>query len=273
MNTLPPADPPPSGSSSGRLGFAVMVGQDGNLPDELLIGLKQAGYAGIEPNCYQPQHLDRIVEQCRNAGIAIHALPTGRWIDVAAAPADYERYTEQAFAVLSEGAAVAASLDVPIIFGLIRGSGAIGEAQVEQFLSSVMLRLLQTTPRLKILLEPIAPDEAAWPHTIEEGTRLLERLNLPQVKLLADSYHVARSGADPDLQPYRSFIGHLHIRDSRKQIPTRSTPEYQAVYASILRLWREASLVLSFEPNIDLDHTLEQAIAGVDWINHTIDQS
>jgi sugar phosphate isomerase/epimerase len=267
MSTLPPMTSVASGQlSRPRLGFVVIAGEDGIIPDELLIGLKEAGYDGIEPNCYQPQHLVRIAEQCRNAGLAIHALPTGRWLDGAAAREDYQRYTEQAFEVLSEGAAIAAALDASLIFGLIRGSGVIADAQVEAFLASVISRLMQAAPRLKVLVEPIAGDEAAWPHTIEQGVGLLERLRLPRVKLLADSYHIARSGEDPDLDRYRSSIGHLHIRDSQKQVPTTSTPAYDAVYAAILRLWRAQHLTLSFEPNIDLGHTLEQAILGARWV-------
>ncbi|HEX6289533.1 MAG TPA: TIM barrel protein [Herpetosiphonaceae bacterium] len=250
-----------------------MVGADGTLPEAVLIALREAGYTGIEPNCYQPHHLKSIVEGCRSAGLAIHALPTGRWLDVAEALEDYDRYTERAFEVLSEGAAIAASLDVPLIFGLVRGPGAIPRARAEAFLTSVIFRLIQATPHVSMLVEPIAADEAAWPHTLDDGARLLERLKLPQVKLLADSYHIVRSGQDPRIERYRSAIGHLHIRDHAKQIPTRSTPEYAAVYASILRLWREEGLILSFEPHIDLSHTGAHAIAGAQWIEQAIAQA
>ncbi|HEY0735971.1 MAG TPA: TIM barrel protein [Herpetosiphonaceae bacterium] len=251
----------------GRLGFAVMVGQDGDLPEEVLIGLKAAGYSGIEPNCYQPQHLTTIIERCHRVGLAIHALPTGRWLNVAQADADYARYTRQAFEVLREGAALAAALDAPLIFGLIRGSSAISAAQAEEFLSTVIPELVAATPQLTILVEPIAADEAAWPHTIEQGALLLARLKLPNVRLLADSYHIARSGRDLNIEQHRDVIGHLHIRDQAKQIPTGSTPEYTAVYAAILRLWQEENLVLSFEPNIELHETLENAAAGVAWLD------
>ncbi|HEY0603786.1 MAG TPA: TIM barrel protein [Herpetosiphonaceae bacterium] len=253
----------------GRLGFAVMVGPDGDLPAEILIGLKAAGYTGIEPNCYQPQHLKTIIERCQRAGLAIHALPTGRWLNVAQAHADYARYTQQAFEVLSEGAVQAAALDAPLIFGLIRGSSAISAAQAEAFLATVIPDLVAATPELKILVEPIAADEAAWPHTIEQGARLLARLKLPNVRLLADSYHIARASRDLNVEQHRDVIGHLHIRDHAKQIPAGSTPEYAAVYAAILHLWREENLVLSFEPNIELRDTLENASAGVAWLDRT----
>lgn len=267
MNTSPGAATTRNQSDApARLGFAVMVGEDGQIPEALLIGLKEAGYDGIEPNCYQPQHLARIVDLCRNVGAAIHALPTGRWMNLAEASENYDRYTKKALEVLSEGAGIAASLDVPLIIGLIRGPASIADVAVEEFLSSVISGLTQTTPQLKVLVEPIAPDEASWPHTVEEGAHLLERLNLSKVKLLADSYHIARSGEDPRIERYRNWIGHLHIRDSEKQIPTTSTPEYAAVYASIIRLWREKDIVLSFEPNIELSGTLAHAIAGAHWI-------
>jgi sugar phosphate isomerase/epimerase len=254
----------------GRLGFAVMVGPDGDLPEAVLIGLKAAGYSGIEPNCYQPQHLTRIIDRCRRVGLAIHALPTGRWLHPATTHEDYIRYTQRAIEVLSEGAALAVVLDAPLIFGLIRGGGAIPAAQAEGFLVTVIPRLVQAAPQLKLLVEPIAAGEAAWPHTIEQGARLLERLHLPNVKLLADSYHIVCSGQDLDTEQHRDVIGHLHIRDHARQMPDDSTPEYAAVYASILRLWQEEDLVLSFEPNIELRDTLDNAAAGVQWIDRTV---
>ncbi|MBV9791165.1 MAG: TIM barrel protein [Chloroflexi bacterium] len=258
MTTLPPR---------GRLGFAVMVGPDGDLPEALLHDLKAAGYTGIEPNCYQPRHLPAIIERCRNVDLAIHALPTGRWLKPDQAREDYEAYTQRALDVLRAGATMAAALDAPLIFGLIRGTPAIGAAESEAFLTTVIRSLVQTTLDLKILVEPIADDEAAWPHTLVQGAALLERLNLPNVKLLADSYHVVRSGQDWHGDQHRAMIGHLHIRDHGRQIPGDSRPEYAAVYAAILRVWQEENLVLSFEPNIELRDTLENALAGVAWLD------
>lgn len=258
MTTLP---------SRGRLGFAVMVGPDGDLPESLLRDLKAAGYTGIEPNCYQPRHLPAIIERCRSAGLTIHALPTGRWLNPAQACEDYEAYTQRALDVLREGAAIAAALDAPLIFGLIRGTPVIGAADSETFLVAVIRSLVQLTLDLKILVEPIAPDEAAWPHTLAQGAALLERLKLPNVKLLADSYHVVRSGQDWHGDQHRAMIGHLHIRDHARHIPGDSRPEYAAVYAAILRLWQAENLVLSFEPNIELRDTLESARAGVAWLD------
>lgn len=249
--------------SPTRLGFAVFLEEDGVLSEELLIGLKQAGYDGIEPNCYEVQHLDQVIRLCQKVGISIHGIPTGRWMNVDEASSDYQRYTKKAFDVLSEGAAVAASLDAPLILGLIRGRASVSNVAAEEFLASVVLGLLERTPQLKILVEPIAPGEAAWPHTISEGARLVTTLNQPQVKLLADSYHVAHSGEDVNIEQYRDSIGHLHIRDQQKQIPTRSAPEY----SSILRLWREGNRILSFEPNIELSTTVENAINGARWLD------
>lgn len=263
MSDLPRQEPSP------RLGFAVMFDEDGAVPEALLHSVKEAGYTGIEPNCYDLHHLPAIAAACRRVGLAIHAIPTGRWMDIAAASVDYTRYTAQAFERLSHGAAIAAELDAPLIFGLIRGPHTIAAADARGFLSTVISKLLQQTPQLQILVEPIAPGEAAWPHTIRDGAQFIEELHLPQVKLLADSYHVARSGDDLDITPYRSSIAHLHIRDDQKQIPTKTAPEY----APILWLWREDKLVLSFEPAIDLRGTLASAVAGVRWLNHEAGQA
>lgn len=246
-----------------------MVGTNGIMLEAVLIGLKKAGYDGIEPNCYHVQHLERIVDVRRSVGIAIYAIPTGRWMNMADAREDYARYTKNAFEQLHAGAAIAASLDVPLIVGLIRGPSSVSDADAEEFLSSVILDLVQHLPHLKVLVEPIASNETCWPHTVEQGDQFLKRLNQPHVKLLADSYHIARLGEDPHIERYRDSIGHLHIRDHRKQIPPSTAPEY----ASILRLWRENGFILSFEPDIDVSGTLERAIAGAHWLQHVVGRS
>lgn len=252
-----------------RLGFAVFFEEDGAISEDLLIGLKEAGYDGIEPNCYQVRHLHRVIPLCQKVGLAIHGIPTGRWMNVDEATKDHERYITKAFNVLNEGAAIAASVNAPLILGLIRGRATVAEAQAEAFLSSVVGAVLQQTPQVKILVEPIAPTEAAWPHTIPEGARLIAALNQSNVKLLADSYHIARSGENVNIEQFRDSIGHLHIRDQQRQIPTQSAPEY----ASILRLWREGNRILSFEPSIDFNNTFANAVAGVEWLKHELAQS
>jgi sugar phosphate isomerase/epimerase len=247
---------------STRLGFAVFLEEDGVISEELLIGLKSAGYDGIEPNCFQVRHLEHVIQLCQKVGIGIHGIPTGRWMNVDEASEDYRRYTTKAFDVLHEGAAIAASVDAPLILGLVRGRATVAEADAKAFLTFVVTELLQRIPQLKILVEPIAHGEAAWPHTIPEGHQLITTLNQPSVRLLADSYHIARSGEDVNIEQYRDSISHLHIRDHQKQIPRQTAPEY----ASILHLWREGNRILSFEPNIQLSTTVEHAINGACWL-------
>ncbi len=98
-------------------------------------------------------------------------------MNLAEAHDEYGRYTKKAFEQLSEGAAIAVSLDVPLIFGLIRGPSSAADAEAEAFLASIILDLVQQTPPLKILVESIASDEACWPHTVEQGDQVLKRLN------------------------------------------------------------------------------------------------
>lgn len=254
--------------SGRRLGFASNFGQDGHVSEELLIGIKEAGYHGIEPNCLRIEHLHGIAEICNKLSVPILAIPTGRWMNTDDAPRDYGRYTKRAFDYLNEGAAIAATLDVPLIIGLIRGLGSIRDGEAKTFLRSTISQLTQTTPALKVLLEPVTPDEVCWPRSLHQGAQLLEELDNPNVTLLADSYHLVRSGETAKVESYRHLIGHLHIRDDRKQVRTVLAPEY----IPLLRLWSESNLVLSFEIDTDLRNALSHAMEAAGWITSATGQ-
>lgn len=72
-----------------------------------------------------------------------------------------------------------------------------------------------------VVLEPLNRGETNTINTVEEGAALCCRINLPQVRLLADYYHVACEGEPLSLYgQYADLLSHLHFANPKtRQYP------------------------------------------------------
>ena len=70
------------------------------------------------------------------------------------------------------------------------------------------------------VIEPLNKLETNWCNTVAEGAAVVRRLNLKNVRLLADGYHMSRED-----EPYsvltdnRDILLHCHIASSDRRIP------------------------------------------------------
>jgi len=62
-----------------------------------------------------------------------------------------------------------------------------------------------------LVLEPLNREECNIVNTVAEGAELVRRADHPAVRLLADTYHMARDGDDPDaIRAAGPLIAHVH---------------------------------------------------------------
>ncbi len=203
--------------------------------------IRAAGMTGVEPNCPDPALIARAVELCRAEGLTPTALATGRM--ACHAPGD----NGAAAAVLLTAAAEAERAGVPLVVGLLRGRPGTPVDAVLAFLASAVAAALNVHPRLHILLEPINGRETAWPNTLAEGLEALERLKLPRVTLLADTYHLVQSGEMDRWQAAADRIGHVHLAGPKRQPPDGGDPAADIPLAQALRFARQHGKNVSFE--------------------------
>jgi sugar phosphate isomerase/epimerase len=84
------------------------------------------------------------------------------------------------------------------------------------------------------VIEPLNKAETNWCNSVAEGAAVVRRLNLKNVRLLADGYHMSKEG-----EPYsvlvdnRDILTHCHIASADRKIP--GTTDYEAGFLETLK--------------------------------------
>ena len=70
------------------------------------------------------------------------------------------------------------------------------------------------------VIEPLNKLETNWCNTVAEGAAVVRRLNLKNVRLLADGYHMSKEGEPYSvLEENRDILMHCHIASADRKIP------------------------------------------------------
>ena len=71
---------------------------------------------------------------------------------------------------------------------------------------------------VQIVLESLRYEETNILNTVTESGRLLASLHDPNVRLLADTYHMASNNEAPeDLRPWSSLLSHVHVAEKQER--------------------------------------------------------
>ena len=109
---------------------------------------------------------------------------------------------------------------------------AAAEAQIDAFICQVDACCEKYG--MICVIEPLNKAETNWCNTVAEGAAVVRRLNLKNVKLLADGYHMSREGEPYDvLAENRDILLHCHIASSDRKIP--GTTEYEGGFLDTLK--------------------------------------
>lgn len=89
---------------------------------------------------------------------------------------------------------------------------------------------------ITLVLEPLNAEECNIVTTVGEGAELVRRADHPAVRLLADTYHMARDGDDPGaIRAAGDLIVHAHCGEGNGRGPIGSTGEDHRPYFRALK--------------------------------------
>ncbi len=180
-------------------------------------------------------------------------------------------------AIVGREADFQAAVDQSIEYCVSSGASAIhtmaGNVPAAEYprARAVFLENLRTAARkaaehqLTLLLEPLNPRDnpGYFYSTVAQAAGLIEELNLPNVKLQFDVYHVGRGEGDVlmKLQKYLPVIGNVQIA----AVPSRAEPDegeisYPAVFARLLELGYGGWVGCEYRPRAGTD-------AGLRWVS------
>jgi sugar phosphate isomerase/epimerase len=71
-----------------------------------------------------------------------------------------------------------------------------------------------------IVVEPLNSSECNIITSVAEGAELVRRVNHPSIRLLADTYHMARDGEGPDsIREAGGILCHAHCAEAKGRVP------------------------------------------------------
>jgi len=108
-----------------------------------------------------------------------------------------------------------------------------GEALLEGFLK--MCNSLAAEYGLYVVLEPLNSAETNYMTSVAEGYAIAKRLNLSNIRLLADAYHMAKENESADvLKKVEDILFHVHISEPDRGYPGKTDSGYLESFAKAL---------------------------------------
>lgn len=87
-----------------------------------------------------------------------------------------------------------------------------------------------------IVLEPLNKAECNIVTTVAEGAGIVRDVNHPSIRLLADTYHMAKDGEGPaSIRDAKGLIAHVHAAEGNGRGPLGTTGEDQRPYFRALK--------------------------------------
>lgn len=243
---------------SANLGF---LWTDRPLP-QAIHAAKAAGFDAVE--CHWPYDTPaaQVAQALAETGLPMLGLNTRR--------GDVARGENGLSALPGRADAARAAVDEALAYALAIGAQAVhvmagraeGAAAQDAFVETLHHACAQAAAQnVTILIEPLNRHDAPgyFLRTTDQAVAIMRSVGAPNLRLMFDCYHVARTEGDVThrLTTLLPHIGHVQIAS----VPDRGAPDhgelcYPHVYATLEQLGYDAPLGAEYKPGNDTDATL-----------------
>lgn len=171
---------------------------------------------------------------------------------------------------LKEQIDFAAKLSAPILLGLL-----IGQLDVDDAIRKNQLEWIRDccweccahakSARVDIVVEPINRYETNFLNTIEETIDFVKRIDLPNVGIMADTFHMNIEERDfaESLEKGAEYLNYLHLVDSNRLAPGFGHIDFEKVIHTLQKIGYDRYLSMECLPKPDPMTAAKQAIQYV----------
>lgn len=126
---------------------------------------------------------------------------------------------------------------------------------------------------ISIVVEPLQSDETNLINTVEQGIEIVKKVNKPNLKSLADFYHVYRSGETLDaIRNNEGWLAHLHLaraNDDRAMPYDEDIPKIEEWANAVRESGYKGNLSLEGSYLPEFDECIHHTRKTIDCFNRT----
>jgi len=118
---------------------------------------------------------------------------------------------------------------------------------------------------ITILLEPLNRYEYDYINTVEDGLRVIDEVGAPNLKLLADTFHmnIEEVNIAVSLRRAGSQLGHIHLVDTNRQAPGYGHLDLRGILRELWRMKYPGYLSLEVLPLPNPRQAMEDGICTI----------
>lgn len=263
-----------------RLGTTLSVGyESASLPylyqgalEHSLAAIAKAGFEGIDLLVLRPEEFDsgELQAELQRHGLAPAALATGgAWfagkLHLASPDESLRRAAErfiERVVDLGEGTGAVA------ILGLVTGilEPGVSHEQAADWLIPALNRLgtYASVRSVGIVIEPVNRYESNLVSTLHDAARLIHRLDVSNVGILADLFHMNIEEADiaGSIREAGALVRHVHLADSNRRAPGMGHTDFAPIVAALNDIGYDGWVSVESFPLPDRDTAARAAVSA-----------
>jgi len=166
---------------------------------------------------------------------------------------------------------LAAEIGSAVTIGSISGRLGRGTEEERRSRRARALECLAEVCRLgeplgvTVLLEPLNRYECDYINTLADGIRVAAEVGAPNLKLLADTFHMNIEEADlaASLTAASARLGHVHLADSNRQAPGHGHLDFAAILDTLVGIGYQGYLAMEVFPAPDARRAIQDGVAAI----------
>ena len=194
---------------------------------ENITKIKKLGYDGVELAVRNPDQIDLkwLKSFLEDNNLVVPAIGTGQILSeegLSFVNQDPE-IRIKAIERIKSHVRLAKVLDALVIIGLVRGNKTkeISNEKVDTWLCYALRECALENKSVKLVVEPINRYETEIINTVESGLDLLKKVNMENVGLLLDTFHmnIEEPSMTQSILLAKEHLFHFHVADSNRWYP------------------------------------------------------
>jgi sugar phosphate isomerase/epimerase len=229
----------------------------------------QMGYDGVELALKHPAEVDtgQLAAWLSEADVEVSCISTGQvYADLGLSFTDKDPTNRATVRdIFKQFIDLASTFGNMVNVGRIRGSLGPHDRDEAEMRFVDMARDLcsyAATKDVTLALEPVNRYELDFVNSVEQGARLLEKVGMPNLKLMPDVFHMNIEDATigGELAKHIDHIAYIHFADSNRRAPGQGHTDFEDILRKLRRAGYDGWIAVEILPIPDPDTAARQAI-------------